>query len=1233
MNTMRFLFAAVALLMASLTHAANTTVTVEQVSQTVTLTADVDYVVTSATPFADEGTVNIQNTDHAVLILLNVKPSKAASLLAAHVLIDGEKAVNNTNCQVKMHNRGSIILPYGNSVKPLTVYSEQNFEGESCNSFGLESSGGFMNSLTDAKLNNRIRSFKLKRGYMVTFALRKEGRGYSRCFIAADSDLEMATLPAILDRSISSYRIFKWQDAGKPQLAAAGGDDNACAALNVTSTYSWNAGASMLPNVECVSHHIYEDWPSAAACGNVNYTCHMKTNNEPRNSADDHPQDLATILANWENLMRTGMRLCSPSSWDGSDYWNGTGFLKEFFDSIDARGWRCDILDMHCYWAENNFPNLKNWVNAVHRPIWISEWCWGASWNNNGAFASGVTQNQVRDALQRICNTLNGMDYVERYFYWNGERDPSRIYKDGGLTPAGKMYAQLDGGVGYNGKYDYVPRAPKQYDPANLSLNFHRDEGIVDVFWDEYNGEMNEYIHLQYRENSSSPWKIAFDYTTPGEQSGLNGIIGIVEAKQGWQFRINEKDANGRERNSNVATAVSTDIQAGDAIEHNGQTMYIGGNVIDNANLKMDLFGWTNGAGQPLAQPWFQVAPYVTSAGESLYLQCYGHGGRNAEQSIKTAFDIAPNSNYYFMAEACNTNSVFNQLTLSADGIKTDSTVANIINATTNWQPVYSVFNSGRFAAAILSCYNLGSKTQFANIMLFRLFDTREEAMADAAAQERKRAQTVMAYAPQWASWLQQQVDANAAGDEQDYLNMRSANEAAISCLHEPETLASSCQQAKALISQFPLTGWERVDSICKVIDDGMATATPLWVNDQTKALGNIISEFMPMQLAQDKVSDPDLTTGNGWQLKAGTYKGGEQRTRNIDGTTCWSAWWNIEPDDNNQLTMAIRQEVSGLEHGIYALGCQASTDHFCLTDQHAYISNGTDSTAVFLDADWLDLPITESYAKWEMLQTNPVYVDEGGTVAIGFESSKKGANDLAWRELGNTSSRGDHHEGSWAATHFSLFFYPLYRIATTPGTYGVSCLPYAVAPSPGVRFFQIAAITADYQTLCLEEISQVEAGVPFIYMAEGTVTNFLEHGTVAPKAQDGPGNLRGYLRTTNVSRIPLNYYVLNEGRWQKITDSASRPRTGNFTAAIRPFDDKSSERVSVVDHWDGPTMAIEGVTPEEIAAGIGGVCINDANQTPVYFNLSGQPVNTSQPKPGIYIRVVNGRAVKTVVR
>ena len=271
---------ALALLSASPAFAVNGKATVAQVTGTITLTDDVDYIVSSTTPFASNGVVDIVNTDHAVLILANMKPSAAIRLLAQHVRVNGEKAVNNTNCQVKLYNRGCIILPYGNDVKPLTVYSEQNFQGEAVNDFGLEHSGGYMNTLTAKKLNNRIRSFKLKRGYMVTFANRAGGRGYSRCFIAADQDIEMATLPGVLDNSISSYRVFKWYDAGKKQLA---NDLNTStlAALNVQSSYTWSQGSNLAPDYECVPNHIYEDYLSSSAIGQATWSPHTKNNNEP----------------------------------------------------------------------------------------------------------------------------------------------------------------------------------------------------------------------------------------------------------------------------------------------------------------------------------------------------------------------------------------------------------------------------------------------------------------------------------------------------------------------------------------------------------------------------------------------------------------------------------------------------------------------------------------------------------------------------------------------------------------------------------------------------------------------------------------------------------------------------------------------------------------------------------------------------------------------------------------
>ena len=528
---------------------------VNKISGTATI-KNANYTVTSATPFADDAIANL-TTDVATLILTKIKPSAAIGMLADHVRINGEVAKNGENCQVKMYSQGCIILPYGDDCKPLTVYSEPDFGGDDCNDFGLENSGGFMNTLTDEKLNNRIRSFKLKRGYMVTFSIRPGGYGYSRCFIAADKDLEVAELPAILDNKISSYRVFKWYDTSKKGLADAANAKAACDALNVTTTYEWWSGKdeNLMPDIECVPHHYKEEWPTPSMLGSSTTSAHMKTNNEPRNPEDEpknNPESLDLILSNWEQLMRTGQRLCSPSSWDGSDYWNGTGFLKEFFDSIDARGWRCDIIDLHGYWLLTNFQtNIPNWYNAVKRPVWVSEWCWGASWGNNGkgtgAFVSGVTEAQNRDNVRSICEYMNGLDYVERYYFWNGEREPSKMRKDNGtLTDAGNYYAAMDPGLAYSGNYDFIPTTPPQKAPSGLTTI--TAAGKKNLRWYDSNGELNQSMVIEYRASSSDSWQEVAVVEQKENPSNYT-----VEASMGaGQYRIHLVDFNGANRYSNV---------------------------------------------------------------------------------------------------------------------------------------------------------------------------------------------------------------------------------------------------------------------------------------------------------------------------------------------------------------------------------------------------------------------------------------------------------------------------------------------------------------------------------------------------------------------------------------------------------------------------------------------------------------------------------------------------------
>ena len=485
--------------------AANTKQTVAQVSSAVNLTDDVDYIITDETPFTTAGSVNIENTSHAVVIIKRIKPSAVISKWMNFIYINGQKAVNGTNCQVRMYDRGAIIFPYSKDFKPLTCYTEKGFQGESSDNYSEGSNGGFMKDLSTATLNNNFRSFKLKRGYMVTFALGRSGWGYSRCFIADQADLEI-DLPANMSGRVSSYRLFQWYNAHKAGLAS-NGDYTANSAVNSCWCYDWAQGNSNnLPDVEWVPNHIYEDWPSAATCGGVTGSCHMKTNNEPGNSADDHPQSVDVVLDNWQNLMRTGMRLCSESSHDGS--WS---HLRAFIDSIDARGWRCDLLDLHCYWGAPSFNDFSGYYNSYGgRPIWISEWVWGASWNagnwsSGGIFAqapdgknsfSAANQQKCYEGTKPILEILNASKYVERYAYWNSEADASKIYKDGQLSTLGRYYASMNEGLGYNASIQKVPNVVCLR-PSDLTATLNNSSGICTLKWNDPNGDMLDSLGVE----------------------------------------------------------------------------------------------------------------------------------------------------------------------------------------------------------------------------------------------------------------------------------------------------------------------------------------------------------------------------------------------------------------------------------------------------------------------------------------------------------------------------------------------------------------------------------------------------------------------------------------------------------------------------------------------------------------------------------------------------------------
>ncbi|SDG46234.1 hypothetical protein SAMN04487901_104111 [Prevotella communis] len=1229
------LFAALLLAGQGNVLAVNTKTTVSQVTTAVTLSDDVDYIITGDAPFAGDGLINITNTEHAVLILQNIKPSKASSWLK-YIQINGVKAANNSNCQIKFYNYGCIILPYagGDNFKPLTVYSEKNFEGESCNDFGLEHSDGYMNTLTDAKLNNRIRSFKLKRGYMVTFSLKAGGRGYSRCFIAADKDLEMASLPALMDNSISSYRVFKWYDAGKKQLA---NDLNTTtmAALDVQSSYTWSEGHNMAPDYECVPNHIYEDYPSSRAIGKATWSPHSKNNNEPRNTSDDHPQDLNTILNNWENMMRTGMRLCSPASWDGSDYWNATGFLAEFLDSIDARGWRCDIIDLHCYWAEGSFGNMHYWSDKYKRPIWISEWCWGASWNHNGAFADGVTQSQVKGALERICTNLNNWDYVERYYYWNGEAPISRLY-DGGLTPAGEYYAAMKAPMAYNGKYDFVPKTPKQYAPSNFSVEYDNKKGLAVLKWDDKNGEMNSSMSVMRKAGSGKAWEVLCNVAI--QEDAASYTFTDSAAMIGYQYQIVVKDANNQDRKSTTLMATSDELQTGDAIEIDGQTRYLGGNIMVNGSFDMGFYGWLDGKGNTLSAPYFQVIPEGGND-DGAYLQAYGNGNLTSEMALHTVFTILPNTNYYFSVASCNMPSGYDcKLGLSEEGMAAPAASPLFINNTTDkWLTQFASFNSKSNTQARVRLFNLASKAQVDQMMLCQLFSTRDSAIADGIAKVRITAEAFKDYNTKY-NYLNEDLTRISTGvtttDAEALQTLAKAMEDALQAYRylNDGTLVAYAEKLVAL----KLHGYESLELILNAAKKAKTIESVVMCYAD---LEEAVFDYLPYKQVKDKIENPNFSLNTGWTFKTGSYQGGDQRLATHDGVTCWNAWWSGIDADNETQSMAISQDLTfpGTTpmHGLYALECKASTEHYCLSDQHGYITDGTvKENTQNLTADYLDLnmPVAK---RWGTLYTAPIYLNDNSTFTVGFEGTKKGSVANGWLQYGKTSGQSnDKREGWWCATDFALRFTPLYKQTVVPNQFGCICLPYAVRASETLECYKIVGINADYTQLCLEEIDETEAGVPFIYRSSDTEALFLEYGDAVAMTQNGPGNLRGYLIAS--ARMPLNYYFVNDGAFEKIT-SANRTKVKNYDGYMRPFTDLNSEAIPVLTDWTGETMAISGVTEEEKVknnqlTGINTVVDNRMFADGVY-TLDGRSMQRESLRPGLYIKVVGGRMFKTIIK
>lgn len=1215
--------------------AANGVQSVSQVTGTVSLTTAVDYTITGAVPFADGAVLDIVNTDEAVVILPGVKPSQMLEKYLKHIRINGAAAVKNSNCMVKIYADGCIILPHGTGIKPLTVYAEKGQTGKSAQ-FGVSTH----QSLAGHAMNNKIQSFTLKRGYMAWFGTKSSTRdpGYNRIFIADKADITV-DLPVILCNSISALRVSQWNDASKKGYA--GWDPAYNEPLNTTWCYSWDAGINIWDDREYVTHHHHEGWPGITDVGNNGTSASILGNNEPDNTGDDREQvnSVAEVLATWPQMMATGRRLGSPAV-AGNYAW-----LYEFMDSIDARGWRCDFVAVHAYWYSDWGSwnsQLSGIKNRTGRPIWITEMNYGANWTGwPGSDTNGTPENYAiqYQHMKPIIDGLEATPWLERYAYYNWVQD-CRMVIDGNmkLTPIGEYYANKKSGMAYNSMYNVVPKLPKMKAPANIMVGYDSKTTTATITWREYNGEYNESMQVQRRVDGSSNWETIATVTP--QEAAANYTYQDTESMNGYQYRVMVVDAAGKSHYTSVRQAVLDKVEAGDAVQVNGQVRYAGGNLIPDGDFELGAAAWTDGKGAPVSQSaYFSVFPVGgVDGGAYLHARNQKRSYTIDEQALVYETDVEAGRNYYFSMAliapifksggmSYNPN---NQLQLTGDTsgqAKKDSTLS-YLKTSDIWAYQEVGFNASTFSRLRFTAANMAGQSQFDKVVLCPLFDTKDEAIAHGVVAARAKATYVSAWLadyPELQTELQEVLAMTEGGNQDaDLMTLELVMTGVMQGARAKDELATLIPYAEKAVA-LKLDGHQFLqESLEKAKQADSATEYV----ESLAALQAVLDDYLPAVYATDVIAAPNFDRSSvGWTLKCGTYTGGDQRINSdMAGKSCWNAWWSGQnASEGKAKTMEIRQTVKGLAHGVYSLECKAGTQNNCLTDQHAYLVSGEDTlVSANLTYDRLDLPTVADSAKWETLMTPPVYVGDKGELTFGFIGSKQGAVDNAWKKIGDMTSTGDKREGWWCATDFALRFIPMYRTSTPEGGWGVICLPRAIKPSERMKLYHIEGILADYSALCLQEVTETEAGVPYIYYTDEAEANFYEEGeTVDMPSLDDPvwGDFYG-----NMEAFPGEYYLEN-GQWHR----ATLEKTGMiwpYTAFI-----PTALEFAVYKSWDGQTMPINGAA-EEHAQGIRPVLVDGQPTTAPEgcYTLSGMPITEEQAKQcPMYIRVKDGRAAKVV--
>ncbi len=442
-------------------------------------------------PIVANGTVNL-TSDSGWLILDGVPPTQVMMSYLSSILVNGQPAANNVNLRVTNYLQGSVIIPHTPNFEALTLYKDAGYSGDQMKCIPLK----YYKTPELGTFDNTVTSFKLKKGYMATFAQNENGTGFSKVYIADQNDIEVTSLPLGLNNLVSFVRVFPWRYTAKKGFGAGFVDFNRSitpAQLTKSSWfYNWGVPTTEdLTDFEFVTMKSYANsltdvkWQEI---NNLNYCNHLLGYNEP-NNAGPLNMTVAEQLKYWPKFMESGMRLGSPAPTNWDEFF-------EFMDKCDELNYRVDFVAIHDYGegtAEAFYRNCKRVYDRTGRPIWVTEFNWGGTWST-----ATPTYNQIATRIAEIIDKYDTEGIIERYAIFNfseevnrtgGVQNRSVFYTpaipDYRITPIGEAYRNNVSSMAFNpsGQIDI---SLKLVAPQNLKIT-NSNATTNKLVWDNLN--------------------------------------------------------------------------------------------------------------------------------------------------------------------------------------------------------------------------------------------------------------------------------------------------------------------------------------------------------------------------------------------------------------------------------------------------------------------------------------------------------------------------------------------------------------------------------------------------------------------------------------------------------------------------------------------------------------------------------------------------------------------------